>query len=345
MHTSTFRAQAWLLVVIAAAFYGPARAGDESTSAAQPVVPAAQCSHEPTERWRLVDESRFYLQRPPGSLTGAYRTQGMATDGHRWFFSWQYGLEIADSQFNSILRNSSIVPPATIVPGIPANLLAQGLNHIGDIDYRDGIIYASLDSTAGYTNGHVALYSAADLTYTGVSYPLIGAPSNPNHDVASWVAVDDHNRGYGKEYQLGNTINVYRLNGWTFDHALTIDLAVERIQGAKVHGDWLYMSSDNATHSIYRANLRSGHVEELFTLPTPAGRLEVEGIGLREEHGTCERDDARNAHRDCDRHEESEGSLNMYVEMVVDPDNSGDDLSNPDIHVSLFHYRLERDRQ
>ncbi len=35
----------------------------------------------------------------------------------------------------------------------------------------------------------------------------------------------------------------------------------------------------------------------------------------------------------------------MYVEMVVDPDNSGDDLSNLDIHLSLFHYRLERERE
>ena len=90
--------------------------------------------------------------------------------------------------------------------------------------------------------------------------------------------------------------------------------------------------------------MRSGHVEELFRLPTPAGHLEVEGIGL-EEHGACAREDARDAHRDCDQHEDGEGSLNIYVEMVVDPDNSGDDLSNLDIHVSLFHYRLERERE
>jgi len=86
----------------------------------------------------------------------------------------------------------------------------------------------------------------------------------------------------------------------------------------KLHGEWLYMSSDNSTHSIYRANLRTGHVEELFRLPTPAGHLEVEGIGLRAG---------------------AEDTLNIYVEMVVDPDNSGADLSNPNIHVSLFHYR------
>jgi hypothetical protein len=263
----------------------------------------------------------------------------MATDGHHWFFSWQYGLEITDNHFNSILRNSSIEPPLNVTPGIPADLLAQGLNHIGDIDYHDGIIYASLDSTAGFMNGHVALYNAADLSYTGVTYSLSGAPSNPKHDIASWVAVDGlHNRGYGKEYQLGNTINVYRLDSWTFDHVVTLDTALERIQGAKLHGEWLYMSSDNSTHSVYRANLRTGHVEELFRLPTPAGHLEVEGIALRAAHEACEGRRPRVA-RDCEGREGPEDAVDIYVEMVVNPDNSGVDLSNPDVHVSLFHYR------
>ena len=323
MRIPTFGARAWMLIALVAVLHGSVRADDGNTSAisaaAQPCDPGV---HEPTARFQLVDEFRFYLQRPPGSLTGAYRTQGMATDGYHWFFSWQYGLEITDNHFNSILRNSSIVPPATIIPGIPAELLAQGLDHIGDIDYHDGIIYASLDTTAGYTNGHVALYNATDLSYTGVTYPLTGSPSNPKNDIASWVAVDGlHNRGYGKEYQLGNTINVYHLDNWTFDHTITLDMAIELIQGAKLHGEWLYMSSNNSTHSIYRANLRTGHVEELFRLPTPAGHLEVEGIALRGERVGLE------------------DSVDLYIEMVVDPDNSGDDLSNTDIHVSLFHYR------
>ncbi len=45
MQIPTFRVQAWLLVGIAGALHGPARAGDASICAAQ----LAQCSHEPTE--------------------------------------------------------------------------------------------------------------------------------------------------------------------------------------------------------------------------------------------------------------------------------------------------------
>ena len=48
---------------------------------------------------------------------------------------------------------------------------------------------------------------------------------------------------------------VYHLNNWTFDHALTLDMALERIQGAKVHGEWLYMSSDRSSTPTIRATI------------------------------------------------------------------------------------------
>jgi hypothetical protein len=281
---------------------------------------------QPATDWRLAEEKQFYLHDPPNSFTGLYRSQGIATDGRRWFFSWQYGLEIADDSFHSVLRNSSFRPPKKLVPGIPASLFARGLDHIGDIDHHNGIIYASLDTTRGYTDGHVALYRASDLSFTGTVFVLKGSPANPKKDVASWVAVDaTRNRGFGKEWQRGNTLNVYNLSDWSFQHTLTLDRALERIQGAKVHGDWLYMAADDATQSVYRANLLSGHVEELFRLPTPSGNREVEGIAVRPT------DSSFGARGACDVH--------LYVEMVVDPDHSGHDPTNPHLRVSLYHYR------
>ncbi len=306
---------------MAAAFNAPAQAATHRLQLDLDAPDHSKPEQATAEDWKLVDEQQFFLQTPPNSFTGLYRSQGVATDSRRWFFSWQYGLEIADKKFQSVRRNSSFQLPMNLVPGIPTSLLAQGLNHIGDIDYYNGIIYASLDTTSGYTNGHVALYNASDLTYTGVSYPLTGAPSNPHKDVASWVAVDaKRNYGYGKEWQSGNTINVYNLQDWSFNRTITMDTALENIQGAKVHGDWLYMSSNNTTQSVYRVNLINGHVQELFRLPTPVGDREVEGIALREGPGD---------------------ELNVYVEMVVDPDRSGQNFTNPNLHVSLYHYRHE----
>ena len=273
------------------------------------------------DAWKLAGVDNFYMHTPtPNSFTGLYRSQGMATDGTQWFFSWQYGLERADNNFNSVQRNSSFTLPGNLSPGIPGALMAQGLNHIGDIDYHNGVIYASLDSTAGYTKPHVALFNASDLSYTGKSYELGGTPANPNKDLASWVAIDaKRGFGYGKEWQNGNTINVYNLDDWSFSHTITLDTPLARIQGAKVVGDWLYMASDNATQSIYRSNLLSGAVEEVVRLPQPTGALEMEGIALRAS---------------------ADGTLDMYVEQVVDPDRSGQSLTNPNLHVALYHYQL-----
>jgi hypothetical protein len=321
-----------IAVAVALVLAMPAPAHAASPAPAQPAPGATSpCPQvQPTaESWRLIDEHRFFLHQPPNSFTGLYRSQGVATDGRRWFFAWQYGLEIADQSFHSVLRNSSFEPPKHVVPGIPANLFARGLDHIGDIDYYNGIIYASLDTTRGYKDGHVALYRASDLSFTGEVFTLRGSPSNPNNDVASWVAVDGkRNRGYGKEWRRGNTINVYNLSDWSFQHTLTLDRALENIQGAKVLGDWLYMAADDATQSVYRANLLSGHVEELFRLPTPSGHREVEGIAVAPSGAP---DEARGGPCDDD-------GIGLYVEMVVDPDRSGQDPSNPHLHVSLYHY-------
>ena len=283
------------------------------------------------ETWQLSSTDSLYLQSPPLSFTGVYFSQGLAYNpgAKEWISSWQYGLQRSDAAFNSLQRvgRVDVSAPDFIVPGIPQALLSQGLDHIGDIDVYNGRIYASLDTTArdpalgySYGHGHVAVFNAADLSYTGQSFELVGSPANPHHDVASWVAVDGAaGVGYGKEWQNGNTLNVYHLDDWSFSHTLTLDRSLSSIQGAKVFNGWLYMSSDNSTASVYRANLSTGHVEELFQLPLSAGSHEVEGIAVRtREDGTPE----------------------LVVEMIVDPDNSDQDLTNPHLRIDLLHYTL-----
>ncbi|WP_348751980.1 PEP-CTERM sorting domain-containing protein [uncultured Aquincola sp.] len=266
--------------------------------------------------WSLTQTDRYdYFD---ASFTGVYRTQGVAFNGNEWLFSWQYGLERTDLGFKSLQRTGSVeLPSLNIKTGIPAELAAQGFDHIGDIDVANGILYASLDSEAGdYKNGHVALFNAKDLSYTGKLYQLNGAPSNPHDDVASWVAVDAAaGLGYGKEWRNGNTINVYNLSDWSFSHTLTMDASIRNIQGAKVFDGAMYMSSHNGDKSVYRLDLASGHVEELFRLPVMAGaRNETEGIALRALPG---------------------GGAEMLVEMIVEP--NGNALGT---YVNVFHYTL-----
>lgn len=269
-----------------------------------------------TGGWSLSQTDRYdYFD---AHMTGVYRTQGVAFNGNEWIFSWQYGLERTDLGFKSLQRTGSVeLPSLSIKTGIPAALAAQGFDHIGDIDVANGILYASLDSEAGdYQNGHVALFNAKDLSYTGKLYQLSGAPSNPHDDVASWVAVDAAaGLGYGKEWRNGNTINVYHLSDWSFSHTLTMDASIGKIQGAKVFDGSMYLSSHNGDKSVYRLDLASGHVEELFRLPVVAGaRNETEGIALRALPG---------------------GGAEMLVEMIVEP--NGNELGT---YVNVFHYTL-----
>ena len=238
------------------------------------------------------------------NMTGLQMTQGIDwnAEAGEWVTSWQYGLARFTADWQYIAGNSSYdLATGTLVSGIPDSLLAQGLDHIGDFAIVDGVIQAPLDTTDGYTDGHVALYDAVTLEYLGLLYPMTGAPANPNGDVASWTGADAAaGLGYGKEWRNGDTINVYDLSDWSFLHTLQMDQSLRNIQGGKVLDGQLYLSSDNSTYSVYGVGLADGHVEELFQLPLPEGdyNFEMEGLALRQR---------------------ADGTVEMYVELIIDP--------------------------
>lgn len=252
-----------------------------------------------TEQWTQVGVDKFYLP------SGLSRSQGITSDGRQWFFSWQYGLE----RTNDAYANSQLA-------SIPPSLLSQGLNHIGDIDYANGVIYAALDETSTYRNPTIALFNASDLSYIGQSYKLTMPQTK---DIASWVAVDAmHGLGYGKEWASSANINVYNLSDWSFSHSISLQQPLERIQGAKLRGDWLYLSSDNATKSVYRASLLDGSVEELFQLKQPTGTQEIEGLSFRD----------------------TPDGASLHVLLIHDPDNNKVNLTSTTLNVGLYHYAL-----
>jgi Ca2+-binding RTX toxin-like protein len=252
------------------------------------------------------------------NISGYRHNQGIAwnADAGEWISSWNYGLSRETEDFKFLQTTGSFDFATRITTsGIPKELADKGFDHIGDIDYYNGVIYASLDSKEhGYTDGQVALFNASDLSYIGV-YAMVGAPSNPHNDVASWVAVDGANGlGYGKEWQTGNTINVYNLDDWSFKGTLEMDMSLHSIQGAKLFNGKIYMSANDDLNSIYSVELSTGHVEKLFDLPpTENASYETEGIALRQL---------------------ADGSVEMVVEMLVNP--TGD--SNLDSYARIYHY-------
>lgn len=266
-------------------------------------------SLESFEEFRYVDDQ----------LSGLRRTQGIVwnADAKEWVTSWQFGLARETEDFKFLQTTGSIdLSTVTPITGIPKELADMGFDHIGDIDYANGKLYISLDSEAGdYQNGHVAIFNASDLSYTGELHELVGAPTNPHNDVASWVAVDAAaGLGYGKEWQNGNTINVYNLNDWSFKGTITMDQNLKNIQGAKVFDGKLYFSAHDSTKGVYTVDLQTGHVEKLFDIPQAANAgNETEGLAVRAT---------------------ANGGIEIFVQMIHAP--KGDEFA--DDYVRMYHY-------
>jgi len=228
------------------------------------------------EPWIMVEKFTF----TDDPIT--YRGQGVTTDGKNWYFSGTNALDKADGNFTTITRDNSAIDPALANPfaGAP-----RGLNHIGDIDYADGYLYISLDTSTRdpitgekYNTPVFAIYNASDMTYTGKYFAL--TPPHGKHDVASWVAVDAK-KGllYGMAYDNSTEIAVYNLSDGSFKQYIPLSRTIDQAQGGKILDGWMYFSTESDTKSLYRANLTTGEVEEIGQLDTP-GDQEVEGLSF-----------------------------------------------------------------
>ncbi|MDB5999334.1 MAG: sorting protein [Rhizobacter sp.] len=251
-----------------------------------------------------------------GLPDGIYRSQGMTTDGTNVYFSWQFGLEKTDAHYNEIARNSSLsLSTGTITSGIDPSLSAQGFDHIGDIDYANGIIYASLDNSQtnpSYSQPAVALYDANTLKYTGQSFTLSGPDGT--HDIASWIAVNaTAGLAYGMAYNDATEMAVYNLSDFSFVKYIQLSQSLDSVQGGKIFGDWMYMAADDSSRSVYRTSLIDGTVEDLFSVKQPYDQ-EVEGLSVTAG---------------------ADGSAVVNVLVVNDPKNTGNAL---DENVTLYHY-------
>jgi hypothetical protein len=257
---------------------------------------AAKCSG-----WRLVGSDTF---RAHDALL---RSQGVTTNGSGWFFSWQGGLQRTMDDY---------IPLAAAT--LPPELALAGDNHIGDIDYYNGLIYAPVEDGDAYQSPHIALYDAQTLLYTGVSYPLdVGI-----HEAGvPWVAVDAaHEQVYTAEWDMPHDrLNVFdtqmrfkRFLPLRYSDSLGAGFHLSRIQGAKVDGRTMYATRDDAEKSVWSIDLRSGEVKRLFALK-PTVPAELEGLAVRRT---------------------ADGAL-LHV-LIVMNNELPDDAS--EIHVSFNHY-------
>lgn len=195
------------------------------------------------------------------------RTQGVATDGSSWYFSSAGRLERTDLGYQTQADNR--------LP-IPQDIYALGGNHIGDIDYHAGLVYAPIEDGPEFQHPYVVTYDATTLEATGDRWLL---PQAQQTQGVPWIAIDEA-RGvaYSADWDPVDALHVYALDDMSPAGLIPLTPALGRIQGAKVYGGVLYAASDDAEKTVYKIDLDTGIVIKLFSFGTTES--ELEGLAL-----------------------------------------------------------------
>ena len=210
------------------------------------------------EAWKQIGTDTFEL------LTAALRGQGVASDGTSWFFSGETGIEKTTEAFSSTTKNAV---------AIPLLLVAQGSDHIGDVDVLGTTIYAPVEDK-GYKAPKVVLFDAVSLN-SGTVYDI---PWNLQTGGVPWIAVDGPRaKAYLAEWDPTPAINVFTLSTMVYEKSIPLVTTIGRVQGGKVYRGALYLSTDSANKQIYKVHLASGTVIPLFALNAD---IEEEGIAF-----------------------------------------------------------------
>lgn len=199
------------------------------------------------------------------AVDGAYR-QGLARVDDGWLFSTNQGLYAVD---DALGRNTVNEAP------IPADLLADGYDHLGDVDVdpAEGVVYAPLEQ-GDYERGEqlVARYDLASLALIDTT-PVVQAH-------LAWVSVAE-----GVLYSMSGFTDdtVLRYDQQTLEplEPLALSEEITRVQGGDVHAGVLWLSTDEDEgdgrgDGIYHVDLATGTVTRVGQLAHSDG--EGEGI-------------------------------------------------------------------
>ncbi len=183
-------------------------------------------------------------------------SQGVTNDGTSYYFSGNSNLAKADMKSGEIYLIN--------VDAIPEELKERNCNHIGGLTYYSGYVYAAIEDGPNYNNSFIALYDAETLEYTGVYYEL---PHELHLEGVPWCAVDvERNVIYTAEWSNAKVLNVFDLETLKLKGTTKLSEPVDRIQGAEMYGDKLYLSCDeeNDKKRILSIDVETGLVEDVF---------------------------------------------------------------------------------
>ena len=204
-----------------------------------------------------IPQTRWH-EKSIDSVDGNF-SQGVATDGVDWYFSARQTLFKTNYDYDFLVVNEN---------PIPQFLQDQGYNHIGDIAYYEGKLYAPIED-ASYVKPIIGLYDAVSLNFTG-DFAQVPQSHIP------WVAVDPRTGYfYSSEFNGVNNLFVYDPNqNFALIDEVQLDTTLSNVQGGAFLGDFLYLACDNGDF-VYEVDITFGRVTNIIKVP--AGH-EMEGI-------------------------------------------------------------------
>ncbi|NEW07387.1 hypothetical protein GK047_15390 [Paenibacillus sp. SYP-B3998] len=213
--------------------------------------------------WHQTSSQTFWV------LDALERGQGVTSDGSGFIFNSNFGLLRTSVDGKSVqARNTG---------AIPSEISNLGGNHIGDISYYNGKIYAPIEDSEHYEHPFIALFDAQTLKYTGTSYAL---PLNLHKGGVPWVAVDaQRGQVYTAQWSNATVLNVFSLADMQLIKTVPLTQSIDRIQGAEMYNGLLYASSDNSTKSVLTIDPDTGNVAVAFDRNLPSG-TEAQGIAV-----------------------------------------------------------------
>jgi len=221
-----------------------------------------------------TNHSDIWYQTGMDYIDGDY-SQGVATDGKYWYFTHKEKIYKTTSDYNVVAINEF---------AIPQFLLDQGYEHIGDIDYYEGKIYAPMEDV-DRVSPLLCIYDTTNLTFSGEYYPLNG--DGQTH--GPWIAVDpETNLIYTSEFSDVNWLNIYTFypeDGFDFVQQIALGKTITHVQGGVFYNGFLYLACDcggyngNITDNIYRVDITTGEVRCVINIENID---ELEGIDAYE---------------------------------------------------------------
>jgi hypothetical protein len=212
------------------------------------------------------------------SLTNAmYAGQGITTDGEFYYTSGAMtavkmtGLAKWDTKtFKRLGANLQAIPDYFVKN--------YESDHIGDISYYNGFIYAAVEDVKEI-HPFILLYDAQTLEYANICYEL-GTEHLP--DGVPWCAVDAQRQLlYCSPFRDVTEIVAFNLSDMSFSHTIELSQEITRIQGGEVYDGTLYLSYDAAesvNEAVYAVNPDNGNVETAFERYLNGYDNEAEGM-------------------------------------------------------------------